>query len=69
MPSQQGLRVEPGKIIARRYGSVRKLAEAVGLSHVTVGRTLNGQYRGEKTQDKIAKALGVSRVRLFGEAA
>ena len=63
------LRVEPGKIISRRYGSVRKLAQAVGMNHGTVSRVLRGENKSEKSQMKIAKALGVSRVKLFGEAA
>ncbi len=55
--------------IRRRFGSLRKMADAIDLNHGTVSRTLSGEYRGEETQRKIAKALGVSRVQLFGQAA
>ena len=70
MLSHEGvLRVEAGKIIARKYGSVRSLADAAGLNHGTVSRVLRGENKSEKSQMKIAKALGVSRVKLFGKAA
>jgi uncharacterized membrane protein len=55
--------------IERRFGSVRNLAKSLDLSHTTVSRTLRGEMRGEATQRKIAKALGVSRPALFGKAA
>jgi hypothetical protein len=59
----------PTKLIKRKYGSIRKLAAAIGINHVTVSRTLKGDYCGEETQKAIAKALGVSRPKLFGKAA
>ena len=63
------LHAAPNSAIKRKYGSIRKLAKAIGLSHVTVSRTLRGDYRGEETQKAIAKALGVSRPKLFGKEA
>ncbi len=57
------------KLVKRKHGSIAKLAAAVGVQPSTVSRTLRGELRGEETQIKIAKALGVSRPKLFGKAA
>jgi transcriptional regulator with XRE-family HTH domain len=57
------------KLVKRKHGSIAKLAAAVGVQPSTVSRTLRGELRGEGTQKAIAKALGVSRPKLFGKAA
>jgi lambda repressor-like predicted transcriptional regulator len=55
--------------IVRKYGSLRKFAAKVGVSHGVVHRTLSGKWKGRETRKAIAKELGMSHVRLFGERA
>ena len=57
------------RLIRRKHGSLRKLATAVGKDHGTVSRTLRGELKSEATQKALAKALGVSRPKLFGSVA
>jgi DNA-binding transcriptional regulator YhcF (GntR family) len=53
-------------LIGKRVGSVRHLARTLGLAHTTVLRTVRGDWRGLQTQQAIANACKISRVKMFG---
>jgi hypothetical protein len=55
--------------IAKRFGSMRKLAAHIKKDAGTVSRTLRGELKAPETRKAIATALGMSQVKVFGRAA